>query len=87
MKKWVLVLVALMGLIAAGAAFAQVEAEEKVIYEKVTILPPFEPGTVVGKTVGPVNSYMPVKKGAQFDLLIPVRDNFLPEMMTTASSL
>lgn len=86
MKKWVLVLVALMGLIAAGAAFAQVEEEEKVVYKKVTLIP-FEPGTIVGKIVGPANSYLPVKKGANFNLLIPVRDNFLPEMMTTASNL
>ena len=87
MKKFVLLLVALMCLLAAGAVFAQVEEEEQVIYPKETILPPFDPLNVVGKVVGPVSSFMPVKKGAEFKLLIPVRDNFLPEMMKTVSSL
>jgi len=85
MKKWVLVLVALMGLIAAGAAFAQVE--ETVIYKHTTVLDIDEPMQVPGELVRPANSYVPVKKGANFDLLIPVRDNFLPEMMKTISSL
>jgi len=87
MKRWVLVLVGLMCLLAAGAVFAQVEEEEQVIYEKTTILPPFDTVNLVGNMVGPVNSFMPVKKGAHFKLLIPVRDNFLPEMMKTVSSL
>lgn len=87
MKRWIALLAALLCLLAAGAVFAQVEEEEQIIYPKVTVLPPFEPGTVVGNLVGPVNSYLPVKKGADFDLLIPVRDNFLPEMMRSVSSL
>ena len=47
MKKWVLVLIALMGLIAAGAAFAQVE--ETVIYKDTTILDIDEPMQVPGE--------------------------------------
>ncbi len=42
---------------------------------------------IVGKIVGPANSFMRVKKGVKFDLLIPVRGNFLPEIMQTAGSL
>jgi hypothetical protein len=30
---------------------------------------------------------VPVKKGAEFEPLIPVRDNFLPEMMKSVSGL
>ena len=52
-----------------------------------TILDIDEPMHVPGELVRPANSYVPVKRGAQFDLLIPVRDNFLPEMMTTVGSL
>jgi hypothetical protein len=84
MKKLMLVAAA-MCLLAAGVATAQVE--ETVIYKDTTILDIQEPMQVPGELVRPSSSYLPVKKGADFDLLIPVRDNFLPEMMQTAGVL
>jgi len=84
MKKLMLLLAAVC-LLAAGVAGAQVE--ETVIYQQTTILDIDEPMQVPGELVRPSSSYLPVKKGADFDLLIPVRDNFLPEMMKTVGSL
>ncbi len=84
MKKLMLVAAAIC-LLAAGVATAQVE--ERVIYESTTILNIEEPMQVPGELIRPSSSYLPVKKGADFDLLIPVRDNFLPEMMRTVGSL
>lgn len=84
MKKLMLIAAAVC-LLAAGAAMAQVE--DTVIYQRTTILDIEEPMQVPGELVRPSSSYLPVKKGADFDLLIPVRDNFLPEMMKTVSSL
>ena len=85
MKKCAVLLVALMCLLAAGAVFAQVE--ETIVYKDTTILDYEESMQILGELVRPANSYVPVKKGADFELLIPVRDNFLPEMMKTVSSL
>jgi hypothetical protein len=84
MKKlmWI---VAAFCLLAAGVAAAQVE--ERIIYQHTTILDIEEPMQVPGELVRPASSYLLVKRGAAFELLIPVRDNFLPEMMKTAGSL
>jgi hypothetical protein len=84
MKK-IMLLLAAVCLLTAGVAVAQVE--DTVIYQRTTILDIDEPMQVPGELVRPSSSYLPVKKGADFDLLIPVRDNFLPEMMKTVSGL
>ena len=84
MRKLMLIFAAVC-LLTAGLAVAQVE--EKIIYKETTILDIEEPMQVPGELVRPSSSYLPVKKGADFELLIPVRDNFLPEMMKTASNL
>jgi hypothetical protein len=87
MKKLMLI-VAAVCLLTAGVALAQVEeTEENVIYSKVTHIPFDQPLNITATIVGPAHSYLPVKKGVDFELLIPVRDNFLPEMMKTVSSL
>ena len=84
MKKLMLI-VAAVSLMTAGVAMAQVEPT--VEFLEITHLKYTEPMHVPGELIRPSSSYVPVKKGANFDLLIPVRDNFLPEMMKTASSL
>ncbi len=88
--KWRFLLLVVAGLIllAVGTAVAQVEpAEEKIIYPRETIIEIGETEAIIGTIVGPANSFMRVKKGVKFDLLIPVRGNFLPEIMQTAGSL
>ena len=84
MKKLMLIFAAVC-LLTAGVAAAQVE--ETIKYKDITILDIEEPMQVPGELVRPSSSYLPVKKGADFELLIPVRDNFLPEMMKTVGSL
>ena len=84
MKKLMLI-VAAVCLLTAGVALAQVE--EEIIHPKITVLDITEPMQVPGELIRPSSSYLPVKKGADFELLIPVRDNFLPEMMKTVRSL
>ena len=85
MKKMTVLIVVMMGILAAGVAFAQVPDE--IVYPKVTILDIDQPMHVPGEIVKPANSYLPVKKGADFETLIPVRDNFLPEIMKTVGGL
>ena len=63
------------------------QVEEEIIYPDETFLDIEEALQIPGELVRPSSSYLPVKKGANFKLLIPVRDNLLPEMMKTASSL
>ena len=87
--KWgiLLLVVAGLSLLAVGTAVAQVEpVEEKIIYSKVQEMI-FNEVKLTATIVGPANSFMRVKKGVKFDLLIPVRGNFLPEIMQTAGSL
>ena len=88
--KWRFLLLVVAGvvLLGVGTAVAQVEpVDEKIIYPQQTIIEVTESDAIVGKIVGPANSFMRVKKGVKFDLLIPVRGNFLPEIMQTAGSL
>ncbi len=88
--KWRFLLLVVAGvvLLGVGTAVAQVEpVDEKIIYPQKTIIEVTESDAIVGKIVGPANSFMRVKKGVKFDLLIPVRGNFLPEIMQTAGSL
>ena len=88
MKKWIALMAAVLCLLAMGTALAQVEeSEDNVIYRSVTHIPFDQPLNITATIVVPAHSYLPVKKGVDFDLLIPVRDNFLPEMMKTVSSL
>ncbi|MBW1806811.1 MAG: hypothetical protein JRJ19_00255 [Deltaproteobacteria bacterium] len=88
--KWrfLLLIVAGVVLLSVGAAFAQVEpVEEKIIYASKTFIDVTETEAIVATIVGPANSFMRLKKGVKFDLLIPVRGNFLPEIMRTAGNL
>jgi hypothetical protein len=89
---WLLLLTvgAVLGL--SGLALAQEEGggagsgEEQVMYKKTTIID-FSDVTITGELTKPEGSYLMNKKKANFDLLIRVRDNFLPEMIKTVDNL
>ena len=60
--------------------------EEEVVYQKTTIID-FSDVTITGELTKPEGSYLMNKKKASFDLLIRVRDNFLPEMLKSVDNL
>lgn len=60
--------------------------DESVIYKKTTIID-FSDVTITGELTKPEGSYLMNKKKATFNLLINVRDNFLPEMLKTVDNL
>jgi hypothetical protein len=92
--SWVAVLVAGLMLGMTGAALAQdapaggegAEGGEQTVYKKTTIID-FSDVTITGELTKPEGSYLMNKKKANFDLLIRVRDNFLPEMIKTVDHL
>jgi hypothetical protein len=92
MKKilWLSVLVSILMLCISGLAFAQEEGgaatPEEVLYKKTTIID-FSDVTITGELTKPEGSYLMNKKKANFNLLIRVRDNFLPEMIKTVDNL
>jgi hypothetical protein len=59
---------------------------DQVIYKKTTIID-FSDVTITGELTKPEGSYLMNKKKATFNLLINVRDNFLPEMLKTVDNL
>ncbi len=89
---FLLVLVAVMFI--ALAAMAQeatgteggAEGGEQVVYKKTTIID-FSDVTITGELTKPEGSYLMNKKKASFNLLIRVRDNFLPEIIKTVDNL
>ncbi|HUU02861.1 MAG TPA: hypothetical protein VM425_15615 [Myxococcota bacterium] len=93
MKRLILTLVLGMTLVPglSGVANAQEEgtaaaAEEQIVYKKTTIID-FSDVTITGELTKPEGSYLMNKKKANFNLLIRVRDNFLPEMLMTVDNL
>jgi hypothetical protein len=66
----------------AGASPGEVQT----IYKKTTIID-FSDVTITGELTKPEGSYLMNKKKTNFDLLIRVRDNFLPEMIKTVDNL
>jgi len=93
MKRLVLTLVLGMTLVLGlfGVANAQEEGtaaatEEQIVYKKTTIID-FSDVTITGELTKPEGSYLMNKKKANFNLLIRVRDNFLPEMLKTVDNL
>ncbi|MBN2499087.1 MAG: hypothetical protein JXR96_31150 [Deltaproteobacteria bacterium] len=88
-KKWVFFLVAILaGLLLASTALAQDEEAGSVetVYKKTTIID-FSDVTITGELTKPEGSYLMNKKKANFNLLIRVRDNFLPEMIKSVDNL
>ncbi len=92
---WLLLLTVGAVLALSGLALAQEEGgaeggagsgEEQVMYKKTTIID-FSDVTITGELTKPEGSYLMNKKKANFDLLIRVRDNFLPEMIKTVDNL
>jgi hypothetical protein len=78
--SWLLILAVGTVLTFSGLAMAQV------MYKKTTIID-FSDVTITGELTKPEGSYLMNKKKANFDLLIRVRDNFLPEMIKTVDNL
>ena len=84
---WILLIaVALAMPVAAQEAGGAEEGAEEVLYKKTTIID-FSDVTITGELTKPEGSYMMNKKNANFNLLIRVRDNFLPEMIKTVDNL
>ncbi|RME29473.1 MAG: hypothetical protein D6806_01300 [Deltaproteobacteria bacterium] len=71
---------------AQEATGAEGAGEEEVVYQKTTIID-FSDVTITGELTKPEGSYLMNKKKAKFDLLIRVRDNFLPEMLKSVDNL
>jgi len=69
-----------------GGNAAAGEEETTTMYKKTTIID-FSDVTITGELTKPEGSYLMNKKKANFDLLIRVRDNFLPEMIKTVDNL
>lgn len=65
---------------------AGAEGNEQVVYKKTTIID-FSDVTITGELTKPEGSYLMNKKKASFNLLIKVRDNFLPEIIKTVDNL
>lgn len=89
--SWLLLLAVGLVFSLSGLALAQDEGgaaggEEVTMYKKTTIID-FSDVTITGELTKPEGSYLMNKKKANFDLLIRVRDNFLPEMIKTVDNL
>lgn len=68
-------------------ASAPKESESvETVYKKTTIID-FSDVTITGELTKPEGSYLMNKKKANFNLLIRVRDNFLPEMIKSVDNL
>ena len=77
-----------LGMLLGGIAWAQVEtAPDRAVYPKTTILDIANPESIIGTVVGPASSFFKAKKNVRFDLLVPVRGDFYPEIATTADCL
>lgn len=82
-------LMTVFAVFAAAPAVAQEGGgggEVETVYKKTTIID-FSDVTITGELTKPEGSYLMNKKKANFDLLIRVRDNFLPEMIKTVDNL
>ena len=95
MGTWKCLLVAVLvgGIcLVAMPALAQDEPAEggdtptETVYKKTTIID-FSDVTITGELTKPEGSYLMNKKKANFNLLIRVRDNFLPEMIKSVDNL
>ncbi len=87
--KWILMMTAALGLLLlAQPTFAQgaEEGEVQKVYKQTTIID-FSDVTITGELTKPEGSYLMNKKKANFNLLIRVRDNFLPEMIKSVDNL
>ncbi len=89
--KMMLILGAMAGLfLFSSSAIAQEPAGDdtptETVYKKTTIID-FSDVTITGNLTKPEGSYLMNKKKANFNLLIKVRDNFLPEMIKSVDNL
>jgi len=84
MKKVVLVVVTM--LVALGFSIAAMAEEDKVVYKQKTIID-FSDVTIQGELTKPEGSYISTRKGAAFDRLIKVRENFDPELNKSVDKL
>ena len=90
--KWLLVAVmAAVVCLATTPALAQDDAAggdapTETVYKKTTIID-FSDVTITGELTKPEGSYLMNKKKANFNLLIRVRADFLPEMIKSVDNL
>lgn len=71
----------------AGEQPAQAIEREVVVYQKVQFMDFLNTEPIRGEIVAPNNSFLPVKPGATFKVLVPVRADFLPEIAASAEGL
>ncbi|MBN2499088.1 MAG: hypothetical protein JXR96_31155 [Deltaproteobacteria bacterium] len=87
-RKWVFCLIlVLAGLLLAATVLAQDEGGEVEVFFKRTTFIPFGEVIINGGTARPEGSFLMNRNKAKFDLLIRVRDNFLPEMTKSVDNL
>lgn len=90
MKKLALIVaLALIGAVAAPAAFAQdtvIEEGDKTVYNKKTVID-FSDVNIEGELTKPEGSYIKNRKRTRFRNLIELRGNFRPELKRSASAL
>jgi hypothetical protein len=91
--KWLLMGILTAGLVLGASSLAKAQEEGttgdgpvETMYKKTTIID-FSDVTITGELTKPEGSYLMNKKKANFNLLIRVRDNFLPEMIKSVDNL
>jgi hypothetical protein len=84
MKKLLLAAAALAAVL--GLAFTAMAQEDKVVYKQKTIID-FSDVTIQGELTKPEGSYISTRKGAAFDRLIKVREDFDPELNKSVDKL
>ena len=90
--KSILLVILAAGLVLGASSVAPAKDDEggegpvETIYKKTTIID-FSDVTITGELTKPEGSYLMNQKKANFNLLIRVRDNFLPEMIRSVDNL
>jgi hypothetical protein len=70
----------------AAAQDSVIQEKDQVVYKKHSIID-FSEVTIQGELTKPEGSYILNRKKAKFDILIRVRENFLPEMLRSVDHL
>ncbi|AKU90567.1 hypothetical protein [Vulgatibacter incomptus] len=90
MKRFVMGAMLAMGVVgSAGTAFAQdrvIQEEDRVVYKQKTVVD-FNDVTLEGQLAKPESTYMMNRRGSNFDSLIKLRQNFVPELQKSVDNL
>ncbi len=73
----------------SGVALAQdrvIQEEDRVVYKKTTVVD-FNDVTLEGELTKPEGSYMLNRRRSNFNSLIRLRDNFVPELQKSVDNL